>query len=99
MCVLNLLVMHYELLCTSMEIRKLDGTEYVDNILAVAIDFCTLLWVSWSLFWGRRGFFILCFSVTWLWSLSSVLYFRFFFSYLSISAVSQGEVLFNDFMV
>lgn len=99
MCVLNLLVMHYELLCTSMEIRKLDGTEYVDNILAVAIDFCTLLWVSWSLFWGRRASFILCFSVTWLWSLSSVLYSRFFFSYLSLSAVSQGAVLFNDFML
>ena len=99
MCILNLLVMHYELLCTSMETRKMDGTEYVDNILAVTIDFCILLWVFWSLSRGRRGFFILCFSVTWLWSLSSVLYFRFFFSYLSISAVSQGEVLFNDFMV
>ena len=99
MCVLNLLVMHYELLCTSMESQNMDGTEYVDNILAVTIDFCILLWVFWSLYRGRRAFFILCFSVTWLWSLSSVLYSRFFFSYLSISAVSQGAVLFNDFMV
>ena len=91
--------MHYEYLYISKEAQGFDGTESVDNVLAVFFDLCVLLWVFGALSWGRTKVSLsLCFAVTWLWSFSNVIYSRFFFCYLSISAIRQGAVLQNSFI-
>ena len=99
-CVVNLLVMHYYILLTSHIETELDLTMFADNLLGVSFDVCIIFLVFYYLSWRRwKAALLLCFAVTWLWSFSNVMYSRFFFHYLTMSAIGQGGSLFDSEMI
>lgn len=67
---------------------------FMDNLFGVWFD-VSVLYLAFFLLSLKRNRVALsmCFVVTWLWSFSNIIYSRFFFSYLPLSAVSQGGVL------
>lgn len=100
LCGLNLLVMHYYILNTC----KLDGffdiVFFIDNFVAVCFDILVIYYILYLLSFRRTKWALsLCFIITWLWSFSSVMYSRFFFHYLSLSAINQGDALTDDLIL
>lgn len=100
LCGLNLFVMHFAVfLSCGIEVET-DVTFFIDNIFGICFDVCSLFFVFYLLSWKRmKATLSLCFSVTWLWSFATVIYSRFFFHYLSLSAVRQGGILTDDLIV
>lgn len=100
LCGLNLLVMHYNILYTC----KLDGffdfIFFIDNFVGVCFDVLVIYIIFYWLSLKKTTWALMsCFVVTWLWSFSTVMYSRFFFHYLSLSAIYQGEALADDLIL
>ena len=94
LCSLNLLFMHYSILYACHLETEIDITSIFDNLLGVCFDVCFLFILCY--FFSLRNSKItpcICFIITWLWSLSNIIYSRFFYHYLSLSAIEQGGVL------
>ena len=94
LCELNLLVMHYHILLYSHLECEVDITTYIDNFCGLTFDL-SILFILFFLVTKKniKLTCIFCFLITWLWSLSNVLYSRFFFHYLTISAIGQSDAL------
>ena len=100
LCGLNLMVMHYYVLHTCKIGAVPDITILVDNLVSISFDVIVLFIITYLLTFRKlRIAIILCFIITWLWSFSTVMYSRFFFHYLSFSAVCQGNSLFDGLIV
>lgn len=94
LCGLNLFVMHYYILFSYGLEGEYDITQFIDNLLGICFD-VSVLYLAFFLLSLKRNMAAvsMCFVVTWLWSFSNIIYSRFFFHYLSLSAISQGGVL------
>lgn len=94
LCELNLLVMHHYILLYSHLECEGDITTYIDNFCGLTFDL-SILFILFFLVTKKniKLTCIFCFLITWLWSLSNVLYSRFFFHYLTISAIGQSDAL------
>ncbi len=100
MCVMNLLVMHYYLLHTCKLDADLDAAFYVDNFIGICFDILIVFFITYGFSLRKTKWALsLCFIITWLWSFSSVMYSRFFFHYLSLSAINQGGALADDLII
>ena len=100
LCMLTLIVMHYYIVFTCPLESPPSFIDYTDNFFGIIVD----IFFVFSLFFilsSKRikislGLTFLCCI---LWSFSNVMYSRFFRHYLSLSAISQGDVMFNDWMI
>ena len=100
LCGMNLLFMHYYIFLTCHLNAELDLAFFVDNLFGVIIDVFVVFLIVYLLSLRKINVALpLCFAITWLWSLSSVMYSRFFFHYLSLSAVCQGGALTDGLIV
>lgn len=94
---LNLIFMHYYIFLTYHLNAEVDFAFFVDNILGVFFDVLIIFSLVYLVSLRKiRVALSISFAITWLWSLSSVMYSRFFFHYLSLSAVWQGGALTDD---
>ena len=94
LCICNLLFMHYSIIYACHLEAELDFTSLFDNFMGICFDICILYIISYIISWRNAKIAILIsFIISLTWSLSNVLYSRFFFHYLSISAIEQGIVL------
>lgn len=96
--ILNLLYMHYTMYVNNY-LQILYQYSVVINFLSVCFD-VSLIFLLFYYLTGKRVkttiFFL--FSVTLIWSLVNVLYSRFFFQYLPLSAINHTSSLFEDFI-
>mgnify|MGYP003571265570 CR=1 FL=1 len=100
LCGLNLLIMHYSFLCADYIESEINITTIVDNLLGITIDVTVLFLISYLLTWRHmKAGLTITFFITLLWSFSNILYSRFFYHYLSISAIGQGGSLFDSEMI
>ena len=100
LCGLNLLFMHFYIFLTCHLDAELDFSFFVDNFIGVCFDVIIVFFISYWLSLRKIKLALsICFFVTWIWSLSSVMYSRFFFHYLSLSAVWQGMALGDDLII
>jgi len=92
--------MHYYIFQTCHLDAELDLAYYVDNIVGVCTDLFAIFIISyWASCKNMKFTLTFCFVITWLWSFSNVMYSRFFFSYLTLSAVGQGDALADDLII
>ena len=100
LCILNLIYMHYYIFLTCDIEAECDTTSFFDNICGIVFDMA-VLFVLFCLATQKRPkpCFALCFAATWMWSFCNVLYSRFFFRYISFSAIGQSSNLFDWFML
>lgn len=96
MSVINLLFMHYQIMLTCTLEFVIDTTSFFDNFLGCFFDasfiFCILLLLTV----GRvKKSLLVTFIITLLWSFCNVFYSRFFYQYISISAIGQAGNMFN----
>ena len=86
----NLFVMHYNMYfmnCLEWPISIGGG---INNCLSVFFDVSAIYIVAYVLSWKRQRIAIsLCFFSTLLWSFANIMYSRFFYHYISYSALSQ----------
>ena len=97
---LNLFVMHYYILFTASMDDENNFTRFIDNIFGTVIDVVVVTLIAYII--TRRSLkatATITFLVTLFWSFSNVLYSRFFHHYLSLSAITQGDSLFDSFMI
>ena len=100
MSAMNLFVMHYYILCTASMDDESNFTRFVDNILGVSIDLTVITLAAYFICYKKlKATATVTFFITLLWSLSNVIYSRFFHHYISISAMAQGGSLFDSFML
>ena len=100
LCVLNLLVMHYNILFLCGIETELDFTLFMDHLLGVCFDVGIMYLAFFFLSLKRQIASIsACFAITWLWAFSNIIYSRFFFHYLTLSAINQGRVLADDLII
>jgi len=96
---LNILVMHYTIFLTCNIERQIDNTIYIDNLCMV---FCEVffLFLVLALVTKGNGRFVAFISslLTLLWSFCNVVYARFFFQYISVSAIGESSNLFDPFI-
>ena len=96
LCGLNLFVMHYSALFTGCVDGEMNITTIVDNIVGVGSDVIILFLLAYGITMKRlRPALVITFCITLLWSFSNVMYSRFFHSYVSLSAMGQGQTLSN----
>lgn len=96
----NLFVMHYNILFSEHFLWDNSFNLFVENILGVIFDVCIIFLFFYIVTIKRlKTSLTLCFLVTLLWSLSNVLYSRFFHQYLSVSATSQAGNLLDEQMI
>lgn len=99
-CAFNLFFMHYYIFLTCHLDAELDLAYYVDNIVGVCTDLFAIFIISyWMSCKNIKLTLTFSFIITWLWSFSNVMYSRFFFSYLTLSAVGQGGALADDLII
>ena len=92
--------MHYTFLCADIIENEINFTTIVDNILGIVVDISILFLASYFLTSKRqKAPLIITFIVTLCWSFTNVLYSRFFHHYISLSAMGQGETLFEWQMI
>ena len=96
MSVINLLFMHYQIILTCTLEFVIDTTSFFDNFLGCFFDasfiFCILLLLTV----GRvKKSLLVTFIITLTWSFCNVFYSRFFYQYISISAIGQAGNMFN----
>lgn len=100
LCIGNLFYMHYYIFTTCNIEAEYDITSYYDNFCGVFIDFSIIFALCYFLTLGRvKASLASCFTITLLWSFCNVLYSRFFFRYISLSAIGQSSNLFDWFMI
>ena len=97
---LNLLYMHYYIFFTCNIEAEYDAISFIDNFCACIFDSC----VTFAFFFiitkkNIRNSLLLCYSTTLIWSFCNILYSRFFFRYISLSAIGQSSNLFEWFML
>ncbi len=99
LCVANLLVMHYFILFTC-HIESNNFIIFISNALSTLFDI-GCLFLFFFIVTGKRlkSTLCFCFVVTLVWSLSNVIYSRFFNQYLNISAIGQSDMLLNGWIV
>lgn len=100
LCTGHLFIMHYAIISMTDAETTMRHYEYWDNAASVILDVSSLLTIF--LIITRRSLkysFICTFLVTLLWSLSNILYSRFFGVYISVSAITQISNLANGFML
>lgn len=99
-CGVNLMIMHYYILCSCHMDAILDVTSFIDNFLGISFDVIFLFFVLILITWKRikLSLYIL-FTITWLWSIFNIIYSRFFHHYLSFSAIGQGGSLFDGVVI
>jgi len=96
---LNLFIMHYSLFSACNVERQLDDLVYVDNFLIVFLE-VVFLYLFFS-FWGKCKLRIAALStamLTLFWSFCNLVYSRFFYQYLSFSAVGESMNLLDPFV-
>ncbi len=99
-CELNLFVMHYHILLFSHLESEIDFTTFIDNLCGTSFDLLILFLLSYIVTRkNKKATCVFCFITTWLWSLSNVIYSRFFFHYLTISAIGQSDALSNSIII
>ena len=99
LCVANLLVMHYYIIYTC-HVESVNIFLYISNALSTLFDIgCVFL--IFYIVTGRRlkATLWFCFGVTLVWSLSNVVYSRFFNHYLTLSAIGQSDMLLNGWIL
>lgn len=100
MCVINLLYMHYTILATGKMEFIIDPQSYTDNLWASIFDSLILLSVFFIISAKRLELSLfLTFLITLLWSFCNLLYFRFFFHYISLDAIGQAGAMREGFMI
>lgn len=100
LCGLNLLVMHYYIFYTCKWDAFSDFVFSFDNLVGVFVDVFVISFVTyWLSLRNIKWALALCFLITWLWSFSNVMYSRFFFQYLSLSAINQGGAITDDLII
>ena len=100
LCGLNLIVMHYYIFITCNGDAFNEFVFSLDNLVGVFVDVYVISFISYCLSLRKTKFaLMLCFLITWLWSFSNVMYSRFFFHYLSLSAIDQGGALIDDLIL
>ena len=100
MCLINLLFMHYQFLFTISLESPIYKTSCFDNLVACLLDTTIVFAIVWLLTFRRlRTSLIITFIITLLWSFCNVLYSRFFYQYLSRSAIGQAGNMTDDFMI
>lgn len=99
LCVANLLVMHYFILFTC-HIESVNFIIFISNTLSTLFDI-GCLFLFFFIVTGKRlkSSLWFCFVVTLVWSLSNVVYSRFFNQYLNISAICQSDMLLNGWII
>lgn len=99
LAIFNLLFMHYSLFLSCNVERQIDYTVYVDNLTAVTCEVLLIFFVLSLL--TRRNIRLTAFItvlITLLWSFCNVVYARFFFQYVSISAIGESRNLLDPFI-
>ena len=100
LCGLNLIVMHYYIFITCKWDAFNDFVFSFDNLIGVFVDIFVISFITYWLSLRKiKMAMVLCFLITWLWSFSNVMYSRFFFHYLSLSAIDQGGALTDDLIL
>ncbi len=100
MCIANLTYMHYYIFLTCNIEAEYDITSLFDNICGIVFDFSILFAICNVMTFGRiKTSLTACFTITLIWSFCNVLYSRFFFRYISFSAIGQSSNLFDLFMI
>lgn len=100
LCTLNLAYMHYAIFLTDKMEFELDPHSFFDNFWGVLFDIFVLISFFYILTIGKiwRSL-ILTFFVTLIWSFCNLLYFRFFFHYISLDAIGQAGAMREGFMI
>lgn len=99
-CTFNLLYMHYVIFSSGTMEFELDPHSFFDNFWGVLFDIFVLISFFYLLTFGRtRTCLTLTFFATLVWSFCNLLYFRFFFHYLSLDAIGQVGALREGFML
>ena len=95
----NLLFMHYSIFMSCDVERQIDNTIYVDNLFVVICE-VLLLFLVLSVPTKRnvRLAAFLSSLITLLWSFCNVVYARFFFQYISVSAIGESGNLLDPFI-
>lgn len=91
------LVMHYHFVSAGDIEDELEFTAYFDNLTGITIDVLIVFLLSYLLCCKRMKWALgITFFVTFFWAFSNLIYARFFHHYLTLSAVGQGETLFDE---
>ena len=99
MCGLNLWLMHYSIMINCQMDAIIDWTAFLDNFVGVSFDVIILFFFQ-VIFKGNNNYSLgACFFITWIWSFTNIIYSRFFYHYLSFSAVSQSSSLFDGIVI
>ncbi len=97
---LNLLVMHYTLISTCEVENELLPIDYVDNLGFVTIEIIWMISFFGCLSWGHmRLAALITWLVTALWSFSNIVYSRYFFQYIPLSAFSESDGLADPIVI
>ena len=98
--VLNLLVMHYMLFSMCNVERQLDDLVYADNLMIVVFEVVLLTLLFSLLSGGRRvmAAFVTA-MVTLVWSACNLVYARFFYQYIAVSAIGESANLLDPFVL
>ena len=100
MSILNLWVMHLYFVLNGYMEDILFVYSYVVNFCTTIIDVSVVLFVFLCLSLGRlRTSVFLTYFLTLIWSFSNVFYARFFFHYLTLSAIGQASGLTDDIVI
>lgn len=98
--VINLLLMHYYILLSCRVEEATDAMLWIDNLLGVICDITIILSLAMLITWGKQRLSLfLTAIITLLWSLSNIIYSRFFHHYISLSAIGQVGNLTDSFML
>lgn len=97
---LNLLVMHYTIISTCDAENELHPEDFVDNLAFVTIEVILLFSGLMVLCWGRvRRALLLTWVVTALWAFCNLVYSRFFFQYIPLSAFTESDGLLDPIVI
>lgn len=97
---MNLWMMHQFFYLTGCLEDELFLYSYIVNICTIVIDISIILLICLILTLGKlKVSAFLTFVLTFIWSFVNVFYGRFFFQYLSLSAIGQAEGLTDDVVV
>ena len=100
LCVFNLLVMHYYIFLTSGIGRDVNILVFANNALGISIDVCFLFLVIYVIsFFSIKLTLYLSYYLSLCWAFSNIMYSRFFQHYISLSAIGQGDSLFDQLML
>jgi len=100
LCGFNLLFMHIYILHICHFEAETNFSTWADNLLSISFDVFIVYVICYLLSWRNIKIAAwLCFIVTWLWSFSNIVYSRFFYHYLSASAIEQGGVLTENLII